>query len=58
MCAMLTHLNVTKDPELEKARKQLEAALVGANVETLKDNSHAREEMKTSVDDILKQFDW
>lgn len=58
LCAMLTHLNVTKDPQLEKARRQLESALVGANVETLKDSSYAREEMKSSVDDIINQFDW
>lgn len=58
LCEMLTHLNVTKDPELEKARRQLEITMTGADIETLKENPGSRETMKRNVDAILKQFDW
>ena len=58
LCGMLTHLNITKDPELEKARKQLELTLLGANMDTLKESSQARGEMKTKLDNILGQFEW
>jgi len=59
MCSMLTHLNVTKDPELEKARRQLERVLSsGASWEGLKEDPHTRAEMKSDLDKILKQYDW
>jgi hypothetical protein len=58
LCAMLTHLNVTKDPELERARRSLESALSGANMDSIKGSSHARASLKSKVDDVLKQFEW
>jgi len=58
MCDLLSHLNVTKDPELEKARRQLERALVGADIESLKESPEIRMGMKNKVDEILKQFEW
>lgn len=58
LCAMLTHLNVTNDPELERARRSLEGVLVGASMESIKGSSHARADLKSKVDDVLKQFEW
>lgn len=58
LCEMLTHLNITKDPELERARQQLQATMRGADIEVIKESPHARESMKRSVDAILKQFEW
>lgn len=58
MCDLLSHLNVTNDPELEKARRQLERALVGADIESLKESPEIRMGMKSKVDEILKQFEW
>jgi hypothetical protein len=55
---MLTHLNITKDPELERARQQLQATMRGADIEVIKESSHVRETMKRNVDAILKQYDW
>jgi hypothetical protein len=58
LCAMLTHLNVTKDPELERARRSLEGALVGANMDSIKGSNHARADLKAKVDNVLSQFEW
>ena len=58
MCAMLTHLNVAKDPKLEDARRQLELTMLGADIDVIKENAHVRSQMKDKVDSILKQFEW
>jgi hypothetical protein len=58
MCSMLTHLNITGDPDLETARKQLELTMLGADIDDIKYNPQARETMKTKVDSILEQFNW
>jgi hypothetical protein len=58
LCGLLTKLNVTNDPKLEEARRQLELAMLGANIETIKDFAPARSELKSKVDDILKRFEW
>ena len=58
MCELLTRLNVTNDPELEKARRMLESALNGIDPEDLRKIPSARLELKSSVDDILNKFKW
>ena len=58
LCSMLTHLNITGDPDLETARKQLELTMLGADIDDIKYNPQARETMKTKVDSILEQFNW
>ena len=58
LCGMLTHLNLANDPKLEDARKQLEEALVGANIDMIRESSTTRANMKDKVDAILKQFEW
>lgn len=58
LCGLLTKLNVTNDPKLEEARRQLEMAMIGADIEDIKEDPHARSDLKSRVDDILKRFEW
>ena len=58
LCGLLTHLNVTKDPNLEAARRSLETALLGADIETIKESPEIRTGLKSKVDDILNKFNW
>jgi len=58
LCKLLNHMNITNDPQLDKARQQLELVLAGTDVEDIKDNEFVRSNMKKNVDNILNQFDW
>jgi hypothetical protein len=58
MCHMLTHLNVTKDPKLEEARRGLERAIAGVDIEHIKADAVVREDVKEKLDAILKQYEW
>lgn len=58
MCAMLGHFNVTKDPKLEEARLKLERAMLGVEVDDLKEDAIVREDVKTKLDAILKEYEW
>lgn len=58
LCRLLTHLNVTNDPKLEEARRDLERALVGVDIEEIKEYETARSDVKKRVDAILEKFDW
>ena len=58
MCQMLTHLNVTKDPSLESARRQLERAIAGVEIDHIKEDITVREDVKEKLDAILKQYEW
>jgi hypothetical protein len=58
LCRLLTHLNVTNDPKLEQARKELELAILGVDIEDIKESELVRHDVKTRVDAILEKFDW
>ena len=58
LCALLTKLNVTNDPQLEEARRQVEVTMLGANIETIKDDAEVRKQLKSKVDNILGKFEW
>jgi hypothetical protein len=58
LCGMLTHLNITKDPKLEEARREVEAMLAGTNIDMIRESATARATTKNKVDAILKQFEW
>lgn len=58
MCRMLTHLNVAADPKLEEARRQLESAIVGADLDDLKVDVDTRANLKGKLDAILKGYEW
>jgi hypothetical protein len=58
LCELLTKLNVTNDPKLEEARRQLEVAMVSADIEDIKEHADSRNELKSKVDAILGKFNW
>jgi hypothetical protein len=58
LCSLLTKLNVTNDPKLEEARRQLEIAMVTADIEDIKEHPDSRSELKSKVDAILGKFNW
>ena len=58
LCTLLTKLNITNDPALEQARRDLERALVGVDIEDIKDHAGVRADVKAQVDIILEKFDW
>ena len=55
---LLSRLNITNDPKLEEARRDLSAALVNTDIDTLKESDYIRENVKAKVDDILQRFEW
>jgi hypothetical protein len=58
LCGVLTHLNVTNDPELEQARRSLESVIAGADIEVIRENADSRADVKYQVDKILKRYRW
>jgi hypothetical protein len=54
----LKHLNITNDPAIEAARKQLSSVVDGLDAGTLRDSESTRQEVKSQVDDILSKFNW
>ena len=58
LCGLLTKLNVTNDPKLEEARRQLELTMLGADIESIKEDANSRSALKSKVDAILGKFDW
>ena len=58
LCDLLTAMNVTNDPALEKARKQLEEVLSGVTPQELREEDGTRVLVKQKVDTILSAFDW
>ena len=58
LCALLTKMNITNDPKLEEARKELELTMLGTDMEAIKDSPHHRTEVKAKVDAIIKKFEW
>jgi hypothetical protein len=58
LVTMLKHLNITQDPKLELARRELQSAIGAHDLDSLRDNSNAREAVKMRVDSILSKFDF
>jgi hypothetical protein len=58
LCDLLTAMNVTQDPELEKARCKLEGILSGVTPDELRKEDSTRVDTKNKVDAILAAFDW
>lgn len=58
LCQMLTHLNITNDPKLEAARRQLESALIGTDLDIIKEDAMSRADLKGKLDAILRGYDW
>lgn len=58
LCKMLTHLNLTKDPKLEQARRDLEKAIAGVDIDSVKEDPDVRSDMKAKLNGILKSYEW
>jgi hypothetical protein len=58
LCDLLTRLNVTKDPQLEEARRMLEKAVRTHDVKDLRESAGARVELRSDVQTILDKFSW
>ena len=58
LCALLTHLNITKDPQLEQARRELELTMLGLSIDDVRESADCRKEVKSRVDEILNKFSW
>lgn len=56
LCDLLTKLNVTGDPNLETARKQLEVVMAGVTPKDLREDDDLRLDTKARVDQILSMF--
>jgi len=58
LCEMLTHLNITKDPHLEKSRRDLEKAIANVDIADIRKDAGTRADVKAQVDAILDAYDW
>lgn len=58
LCSLLTHLNITKDAQLERARRDLERAITGVDIDDIRKHAEVREEIKAKVDAVLKGYEW
>ena len=58
LCSLLTKLNITNDPKLEEARRQVEVAMLNADMESIKEDADTRSELKSKVDAIISKFEW
>jgi hypothetical protein len=56
LCDLLSKLNVTNDPKLERARQALESAVDGKSAEELRKSDDMRLNVKAKVDEILGMF--
>ena len=58
LCGLLTAFNITSDPKLEQARRDLECALAGVRIDDIKESASVRKGIKAKVDNILAVNDW
>jgi hypothetical protein len=56
LCRTFSEFNLTSDPRLEDARRELEKVLDGVTIDQLRNSDTKRVVVKESVDDILKKF--
>jgi hypothetical protein len=55
LCDMLKHLNITKDPALERARLALENTIFNVDIDKVRESPETRADIKASVDKILTE---
>lgn len=58
LCELLRHMNITNDPSLVKATRQLEDVISGVTPKELREEDGTRIETKKRVDEILAAFEW
>lgn len=57
-CDILSRLNITNDPTLEQARKEVESLLAGTHVAELKKSDGARADLRQKVQSLVDKFDF
>ena len=57
LCALLTHLNITQDKDLEDRRRELESAINGVNIEGLRKDDAVKTEVAEKMQSILNKMD-
>ena len=58
LCDLLTDMNMTNDPGMEKARAQLANIIDGVTIKDLRKSEGTRVLTKQKVDAVLSAFDW
>ena len=58
LCEMLRSMNLTKDPELEQVRKNLQMTLQGVDLKELKKDEQVRLSVKSEIDDLISKFNF
>jgi hypothetical protein len=58
LCGLLTHLNITKDPKLEEARRSLERLVSNVDIDDVRKDVGTRIDLKAQVEQVLNKFDW
>lgn len=58
MCSLLSHFNVTKDPKLELARRDLEELIANVDIDDIRKDAGARLDMKTQLEETLRKYEW
>lgn len=58
MCQLLTHLNITNNPELEMARRELERAIANVDIADIRSDPGLRVDLKARVDEVLGKYEW
>lgn len=58
MCSLLTHLNITKDPKLELARRDLEKLISNVDIDDIRKDAGVRLDMKAQLEETLKKYEW
>jgi hypothetical protein len=56
LCKTLSDFNITNDPRLEEARRELETALTRIDMDSLKESPELQRATKTAMQDILDKF--
>jgi hypothetical protein len=58
MVDLLDKFNVTGDAEMRKAKDLISDALMGITPDALREDTYLRQETKSKVDALLKEFSW
>jgi hypothetical protein len=56
LCQVLKHLNITKDPQLEQMRHDLEQSIKHIDAQSLRESDELRRATKNKVDSLLNKF--
>lgn len=56
LCAVLTSLNISNDPKLEEARRQLESIVTRLDTDSLRESPELRESTRTQLESVLDKF--